>query len=518
MNASARPRPLDRYTQIGDLAVSVRWMIQRALVPAAIVLAAETGYLFFTGSRGTTAFALVAAGTLLVLGLWRGKGIGLPVVPLLAVQNLVVYGLPIVIGHKVLANYPESYTTQAGLEVLLFSVSLIGAWRVSMLFSHPASPRSYALQGFNQEGAAKLKRIGFSLILASTGYLLLESLRLLDALYAALPEGTYPLVLTLVSAAGACGFFLVAMFVGAGVVSPAGLVLFWMLLAGNCFISASGFLLSATTALLASVTIGLFWSAGRMPWRYLTVVIALLAFLNLGKFTMREQYWTQDGEQAPQFSLAQMPQHYGEWVQASLDAIGPDSSHHSLMDDPAAHPKGQSLLERVNNLQNLLFVIDAVEGSHIAPLHGQTYALIPPLLIPRIFWPDKPRSHEGQVRLNVHFGRQELDSTFQTYIAWGLLPEAYGNFGAVGGAIVLGAFLGLLFAGVENFTARKLLLSLEGFIAFTVLLDMAGSFEMVASVLVTTVFQSVVLLAVVSIPFVERMTLQRPDAKPARPA
>ena len=154
-----------------------------------------------------------------------------------------------------------------------------------------------------------------------------------------------------------------------------------------------------------------------------------------------------------------------------------------------------------------------METAHIAPLYGATYELIPPLLVPRIFWPDKPRAHEGQVRLNVHFGRQDLDATFQTYIAWGLLPEAYGNFGAKAGAIFLGFGLGLLFAWLENFTARKLLLSLEGFIAFTLLLDMAGSFEMVASVLVTTVFQSVVLLIVASVPFVERMVLRRPRAE-----
>ena len=78
--------------------------------------------------------------------------------------------------------------------------------------------------------------------------------------------------------------------------------------------------------------------------------------------------------------------------------------------------------------------------------------------------------------------------------------------------VLLGACLGLIFAWLENFTARKLLLSLEGFIAFTILLDMAGSFEMVASVLVTMMFQSVILLIVASVPFVERTILKRPGS------
>lgn len=511
MSSLGRPRPLDRYTQIGDLAESVRWLLQQAMIPLAILLVGETGILFAIGSPGATAFALISIGTLMILGVWRPQGIGLPIVPLVALQNLIVYGLPIVIGHEVLASYPPAFITKAGLEVLIFSCAFAAAWRFGMEFFHPASPVSYALQGFKQEGSVRLKRLGFTLIVASSTYLLLDSLNLLAAFYAAVPEGSYSLLQALVSASSVCGFFLVSMFVGTGDIPLSSRALFWVLLAGNCFISASGFLLSATTAILASVMIGLFWSNGRMPWRYLTVVVFVLSFLNLGKFTMREQYWSLDGSAAPQFTLGEMPRHYGEWIQASYEAINPNSQADPFHSDRTASPKAQSLIERINNLQNLLFVIEALDTAHITPLYGETYTLIPPLLVPRIFWPDKPRSHEGQVLLNVHFGRQDLDSTFQTYIAWGLLPEACGNFGEKFGGLILGVSLGLLFAWIENFTARKLLLSLEGFIAFTLLLAMASSFEMVASVLVTTVFQSVMLLIFVSIPFVERTVLKRPD-------
>jgi hypothetical protein len=515
MTDSARPKPLDRYTQIGNLADSVRWGLQRVFLLATVALAGETAFLFATGSAGATAFALIALGTLLVLAVWRPSGIGLPIVPLIAVQHLVVYGLPIVIGHEVLEHFPEQFVTMAGVEVLIFSVALAAAWRLGMTMFRPASAMSYALQGFNQETAGKLKRLGFGLILGSSLHIVLESLNLFAPVYAVLPEGSTSLVTTLVSAAGACGFFLVAMFVGTGDLSIGGRILFWGLLAGDCFIRAAGFLLSASTALLASVLIGLFWSTGRLPRRFLIVVLLILAFLNLGKFTMREQYWAKEGDSAPQFSLRQMPDHYAEWVQASYDALTPGGAEAAEAVEGAKRPKSQNLLERINNLENLLFVIDAVEVSHVQPLHGATYALIPPLFVPRIFWPEKPRTHEGQVLLNVHFGRQDLNATFQTYIAWGLLPEAYGNFGPRGGAIFLGLCLGLFFAAVENFTARKLLLSVEGFISFTLLLDMAGSFEMVASVLVTAIFQSVVLLVIASVPFVERTILRRPGEEPA---
>jgi hypothetical protein len=211
--------------------------------------------------------------------------------------------------------------------------------------------------------------------------------------------------------------------------------------------------------------------------------------------------------------LEEMPGSYAEWFEVSYDVLTGNENRTGGFGGQKAHNKGVSLLERVNNLQNLLFVVDAMDTWGISPLGGKTYTLIPPLLLPRIIWPDKPRAHEGQIMLNVHFGRQDLDSTLTTYVAWGLLPEAYGNFGPRFGALFLGIVLGVGFAWLENFTARKLLLSLEGFIAFTVLLAMTNSFEMVASVLVTSLFQAIGVLVIASTPFIERMTVTRPPTE-----
>jgi hypothetical protein len=112
--------------------------------------------------------------------------------------------------------------------------------------------------------------------------------------------------------------------------------------------------------------------------------------------------------------------------------------------------------------------------------------------------------------LNVHFGRQDLEATLTTYIAWGLLPEAYGNFGAITGSVILAIFMGVLFAWIENLTARKLLVSMEGFLSLSLLMNLMNSFEMVASVLVTSTFQSFVVIVAASMPFVHRTTTPRP--------
>src|SRR5690606_2109582 len=119
------------------------------------------------------------------------------------------------------------------------------------------------------------------------------------------------------------------------------------------------------------------------------------------------------------------------------------------------------------------------------------------------FWPNKPRAHEGQIMLNVHFGRQSLQATYRTYIAWGLLAEAYGNFGRIFGAVSLGAALGLICAWLEKKSATKPLMSLEGLVAIMIFAGLTISFEMVASVLVTSLFQSIIITSAAFLPFVD---------------
>lgn len=507
------PGTFDRFAQVGDLAVRVRGLIKRIWIPLIVLLGGEVAILAASGDHAAVCFALLALGTLLILGVWRHGGIGLPMVPVIAIQHLIVYGLPIVTGNELVTGSPPSQLYDAGLELLVFSAALMVAWRVSMQIFLPARPESYALPDFQLEGSHRLKRLGLTLVALSTAYQILDQADLISFLYAMLPSGTTSLVGPLVSGAAACGFFLVALFVGSGDLAWSQRLLFWGLLVLNFAIGASGFLLSSGTTMVAAVLIGLFWSTGKIPWRYVVVVVSVLAFLSVGKITMRGRYWQLD-EDEPQkvSSFAQMPALYLEWCEASIEALGISDSSPAPGSPQAKEAQNhQTLFDRINNLQNLIFVIDAVRDQNISPLGGQTYALIPPLLVPRIMWPgEKPRAHEGQVILNVHFGRQDLGSTYTTYVAWGLLPEAYGNFGPFAGSIGFGVFLGVLFAWMENFTARKLLLSLEGFVSFIILLGFANSFEMVASVLVTMIWQSVIPIALVSLPFLRRMTVARP--------
>jgi hypothetical protein len=515
MTAGRRPNPLDRYTDIGELSEKVRLAIKRVIIPLVVVLAGEAVYLGSSGRPGAGAFALVGAGTCIALVVWSQAGIGLPLLPVLIVQNLIIYGVPIAAGHEAISAYPRDFVYSAGIEVLIFDIAMAAAWRAGMQVFRPSRAASYALHEFNRAGAKGWARLGFAMVVAATAFEVLQGLNLLGAFYAMMPSGADSILYALVSVVSACGFFLVALIIGGNEASFLEKMIFWLLLIANAMMSASDFLLSSAAANLITIAIGFFWSSGRVPWLYLAVAMLTLSFLNTGKSTMRSRYWGNEDAPTVHRTFEQLPATYEEWIEVSYNAILENDTGkvQESSDTKAEANKNQTLLDRIDNLQNLLFVIDAIETNHIKPLEGKTYSLIPPLLVPRVLWPDKPRSHEGQILLNVHFGRQDLESTFTTYIAWGLLPEAYGNFGAIAGSVYLGIFIGVLFAWIENLTARKLLVSMEGFLSLSLLMNLMNSFEMVASVLVTSTFQSFVVIIAASLPFVHRTVAPRPEAE-----
>jgi hypothetical protein len=497
---------IDRYTEIGALAEKVRNAIRRLIFPLSVFLIGVSAIFAFSEQAGAGAFALITLSGCLAMAVWSSEAVGLPLLPIMMVQSMIIYGVPIAAKHQIILNYPADFVMSAGVEVLVFNLAMVAAWKLAMQLFRPSPPVSYALHEFNREGIHGWARLGFALVGSATAFQVLEGLNMTASLEALLPRGSSSILGALVSVVSASGFFLVSMALGGNGISSAGRAAFWVLLVVNGMISSSEFLLYTAAANLITVAIGFFWQSGRIPWRYLTVAMLSLSFLNTGKTIMRERYWASDEPPDSRTTIERLPSLYAEWISVSYDAILENKDSQAQMPNGAKPQsiENQTLLDRIDNLQNLLFVIDAIETEHVKPLHGATYTLIPPLLVPRIFWPDKPRSHEGQVLLNVHFGRQDLNSTLETYVAWGLLPEAYGNFGPILGALIIGGVLGIGFAWVENQTARKLVVSMEGFLSLCLLMNLMNSFEMVASVLVTATFQSFVIVVVACAPFVRR--------------
>jgi hypothetical protein len=230
--------------------------------------------------------------------------------------------------------------------------------------------------------------------------------------------------------------------------------------------------------------LGLWLGRARQALLITLSLLLVFSFLQQGKYVLRERYWGAAGLRLPSnpIVLAQ------EWVEASLST--------SAVSSTKSIDRGL-FSSRLNNLQNLLYVEQSLSRGGTT-MGGESFSVIPEVLVPRILSPDKVRSQQGQVLLNLHFGRQRtLEDTQVAYIAWGLLPEAIGNFGSIAGPMLVGLVTGGLIRCTENLSRGQVLLTTPGLLSVVLLVLWLTSFEMVASTFLAAAEQ-VILLVLIS--------------------
>jgi len=479
-----------------NLSLHAGKLYRATLWVAGIYAAGGTGYLMCFQPAYALAFMWISFAALACLALWNSQGRrGLPAFPLLAAQLAFLNSIPLLTGADTLNGLAASTIRVSALTVALFLAILAGGWwlGVRTMQGRPSvwnlTPGGNVLaSGLGLDAALPLLLFGLMFQVGNASGILAK-------LLPAPLIGFMPVFSAFAGAASMLGAFLGALAV-ANHPLRAGTLAFWAILTVTFFITIAGTLLSGACGIVFACAIGLGFGARRIPWAFLLTTILLVCFLNEGKAVMRGRYWNREAG-APQIGLIQLPEFYVEWADASLSVFQTGL----VNDDSAAGTSNDyssgGMMKRLDNFQNLTFIVDMFEHGAAQPLYGKTYTLIPPLLMPRILWPDKPRTHEGQILLNLNFGRQATEEeTFGTYIAWGLLPEAVGNFGCVAGACFLGLLAGFGCGLLESWSVRKRLFSVEGLIAAALLVQLANSYEMVASVLVTSTFQ--LLVAVVT--------------------
>jgi hypothetical protein len=166
------------------------------------------------------------------------------------------------------------------------------------------------------------------------------------------------------------------------------------------------------------------------------LAFAILSVLNAGKANVRNAYWERDSQSVRNASITEVPGMIVDWFAAGISA--PVSRKKNV--------ESSALLERTSLLHMVLAVQEATP--RIIPyLEGGTYALLPSMLVPRFLEPDKTISQAGLNLLSVRYGRQRAEDTYKTTIGWGLVAEAYANYGnpavtAVG--VIFGALCGIL--------------------------------------------------------------------------
>jgi len=190
-----------------------------------------------------------------------------------------------------------------------------------------------------------------------------------------------------------------------------------------------------------------------VPWLAVGAALAVVTVLHAGKAEMRDKYWGNMTGSGGLSSIKQLPAFATEWITDGIKGIATDSV-------------GQSAIERTSLLQMLLRV-ERETPDRIDYLRGGTYALLPAILVPRFIESDKPATQAGMILLNVRYGIFAVEEEATTAIGWGLVAEAYANFGYFG-VVAMGLLLGAFCGRLESWSRGAGIISLPTLVSIAV--------------------------------------------------
>jgi hypothetical protein len=387
-----------------------------------------------------------------------------PVFEVFIVTNLTSYGIPLLSEHDAVRIFREEVRQDSALLVIAFLLSACLAY-----YGTRAIPRDDSFW-IKPVLARPNKQWMLNGLILSTLYTLV-----VPFLYAP-PLGVEGILRAVFFGIGTSCIFIIAVAWGLGRLQRGEKAQVAVCLVLQFFLLSSALELRAGTATVLLGIIGFFFGARRIPYVTLALALVVIAVLNIGKYDLRQKYWTSESEFQPR--LTELPTLYVEWFEAG---IHPESQRNAKA--------GRLLLERNSLLQMLCLVVDQ-SPDPLPFLSGKTYAQIPGQFVPRIFWPEKPRGHISTYTLGIYYGLQDEDATYTTTIAFGFLPEAYANFG-VWGVAGLGVVCGFCFRKITLMSVRSPIFSYGG-LAMILLTAWSFQTELPVSAWLSSLFQGAV--------------------------
>jgi len=429
---------------------------------------------------------LIAACALVPSYLWcAGQAPGLPIFPLYTAVFLLTHVFPLLSPPPLLiASNTEESVWKAALTVAGFLLLATASWWFSL--NRPrARPTTCLILGGER---------GHSLYLV----ILMASVALSVATNAdwlsQFSEGMFATLRGFVRGLTGLAVLMLATSWGERTLSPASTKAFLVLFVGFCIADAASLFLVSAVVACTMLAVGFVLGRGRLPVLVLVAVV-VLGLLHMGKGPMRQRYWT-PGAQGHVIEPWRYPSLYADWLEASLDQLAATKSGEN---------QSATIFGRVNNL-TLLLQVQRMSPLDVPLLHGETYAIIPSSLLPRLFFPDKTSPHLSTSMLNVHFGNQTWEAAESTTIGWGLLNESFANFGLAGCAglaVVLGLFYGLVTRLGIGFPTASIH-ALVGI--FT--MGFAVQTEWTASVFISTYLQGLMAVLAVALVSAKRMSIR----------
>ncbi|KPQ32986.1 MAG: Protein of unknown function (DUF677) [Phormidesmis priestleyi Ana] len=403
--------------------------------------------------------------------LWcEGKAKGMPVYPFFALTYLWTFCLPLLTENKNIWQYSPEQHRFAALTVTLFLSSGTFIWY--KIVKRATEPRIY--MALATEGAESF----FIFMVAMGAFINMYTV----GGWRFIPPALFNILGKAVLGLSFLGIFMLAYRAGSGKMGKWKIYLFFIVLCLNIISAAAGLILKTALTLFLLSTFAFVVGGRRLPLLPMTLGILLLLPLHHGKHAMRHKYWEGPAHFVQPWEY---PAWFSEWRKYADEGQNSEAVRYEEPEE-----EGESFLERSSVIHMLMMAQTKIPQDY-PYLAGETYSYVPILIVPRAFIKNKPVSHIGTHTLNVHIERQTWEQTEKTTIAWGLLPEAYANFG-LPGAIVVGAFFGFFYGSMTAISVGTSAFSTRSMFTVLILSFALASTEWTAGVYAAALFQSTV--------------------------
>jgi hypothetical protein len=456
-----------------------RWGSRLFKLGLILLAAVEIYYAFHAEVRTQTHLLL----GLLMVGLaflpallWARQGrASLPVFEALLFTCANAYALPLLNGHSDLVRYTDEDITRAAFGVIVFQVFAISIYQ--MVSANVSSNRFWREDVLSRTIS---RWLGYGVGL-NTLYIVVSTFTTL------IPSGIGSVLRAVFFGLGIICMFITSRRLGLGELGPGQRAYFLINLAIQCVCMMATLYLVTTVSLVLLTLTGYVSSSGRVPLIATGLCLLTLALLHNGKSAMREKYWSEERVVPRPIEL---PAFYNEWIYHGLEKDITDKDRQKITG---------KLIDRTSLFHIMCLVVSATPSQQ-SYLYGETYRDIPAQFVPRLFWPGKPLGHVSTSRLSVYYGLQSEEDTQKTTIGFGMLSEAYANFGYLGLAL-LGALVGGMFKKIQGWASDGPLFSYGGLLLI-ILLAWSFQVEFTLSIWLASLYQASV--AVLGIPFIIR--------------
>ncbi|MCC6212374.1 MAG: O-antigen polysaccharide polymerase Wzy [Burkholderiales bacterium] len=435
-----------------------------ALIAVVIGLSVWSGYKAESAGDWLCFLVILVSGTipcLVWLAFWRTS---LPIMPLFAAMHVLNYGPQFLTGGANVFRYGDEERLVAALTVGGFLVAATLSW---LLVS---SARIRLRPAVRPMDAALINRL---LPLGFLGAAAINWLGMTGDIYQL--QNLQPVARAIGGTImNICAFLLGALWADRALRLQTR-TLCAVLFVTGIFVTLPSVHLYSSLFVIAVFIVGYVFGTRRIPLATIALVFAVYSVLQAGKPAIREHYWH---EATPVTSVLELPGFVAEWAREGLAAFVSPSEGRTVYLD-----------ERVG-LTHMLLRVQSMTPETVEYLYGETYALVPRLILPRLIDPDKPSVNTGLIMLNLRYGILTVEEAAQTSVGWGLISEAFANFGYAGVA-AMGILVGVVIALVSTWASGAPALSLRtavGIVLMAVLFNLEGDFALI----VTTLFQSIV--------------------------